>query len=189
MDVREKILEAAAAIYSESGFRGTTTRRVAQAADVNEVTLFRHFGSKEAMLRETIARCWESVCFPMLPEEPVDPTAELSSWALQYAAGHRSCAAFIRTRLGEFQEHPEIMPPRGSPMGRATLIVSRYLECLRERGRMRADVDINAAAAMLISTVFADALLRDGVPEMYGQTPEDDVRSYVRIFVDGIGAR
>ena len=40
---KDHILEAAARLYGEHGFRGTTTRRIAQEAGVNEVTLFRQF--------------------------------------------------------------------------------------------------------------------------------------------------
>ena len=46
MELRDRILEAAALVYAETGFRGATTRRIAERAGVNEITLFRHFGSK-----------------------------------------------------------------------------------------------------------------------------------------------
>ena len=42
MDVRDKILLAAVTVFAEVGFRGATTRRIAQEAGVNEITLFRH---------------------------------------------------------------------------------------------------------------------------------------------------
>ena len=57
MNVRDQLLAAAARVYAEAGYRGATTRRIALAAGVNEITLFRHFGSKDALLREAIARC------------------------------------------------------------------------------------------------------------------------------------
>lgn len=49
-DTRVRILNAARALYEERGTRGTTTREVAERAGVNEATLFRHFGSKAALL-------------------------------------------------------------------------------------------------------------------------------------------
>ena len=51
---RTQLLEAAARIYSEAGFRGATTRRIADEAGVNEVTLFRLFGSKGALIAEAV---------------------------------------------------------------------------------------------------------------------------------------
>ncbi|MBV9438996.1 MAG: helix-turn-helix transcriptional regulator [Candidatus Eremiobacteraeota bacterium] len=41
---------AARELFERNGTRGTTTREVAERAGVNEATLFRHFGSKRALL-------------------------------------------------------------------------------------------------------------------------------------------
>jgi AcrR family transcriptional regulator len=49
-DTRARILTAARWIFERKGTRGTTTREVADRAGVNEATLFRHFGSKRALL-------------------------------------------------------------------------------------------------------------------------------------------
>ncbi len=187
MDVRERILEAAAALYSSVGFRGTTTRRIAIDAGVNEVTLFRHFGSKEALLREVIRHGWQRFQLPALPAEPVDPEKEISDWARQYYALHSDCAAFIRTRLGEFQEHPEIIPDAAAPPERMAAIFTTYLERLQSAGRMRADVMPKRAAAMLIGALFADAVTREGVIAMFTPDANADVLSYVQIFLRGIG--
>ena len=49
-ETRGKILAAARELFERNGTRGTTTREVADRAGVNEATLFRHFGSKRALL-------------------------------------------------------------------------------------------------------------------------------------------
>jgi AcrR family transcriptional regulator len=49
-ETRARILAAAKEVYEQNGTRGTTTRVVAERAGVNEATLFRHFGSKHALL-------------------------------------------------------------------------------------------------------------------------------------------
>jgi AcrR family transcriptional regulator len=49
-ETRGKILAAARELFERNGTRGTTTREVAEKAGVNEATLFRHFGSKRALL-------------------------------------------------------------------------------------------------------------------------------------------
>jgi len=45
-----RILAAAAEIMADKGVKGATTRAIATAAGVNEVTIFRLFGSKEGLL-------------------------------------------------------------------------------------------------------------------------------------------
>ena len=41
-----RIVEAAVQLFSRQGFKGTSTRDIADLAQVNEATLFRHFGRK-----------------------------------------------------------------------------------------------------------------------------------------------
>ncbi|MBN1305838.1 MAG: TetR/AcrR family transcriptional regulator [Anaerolineales bacterium] len=48
---RDRIIEAASQLFAERGFSGTTTRAISERAGINEVTLFRHFGSKEKLAR------------------------------------------------------------------------------------------------------------------------------------------
>ncbi|WP_153723440.1 TetR/AcrR family transcriptional regulator [Sporosarcina cascadiensis] len=50
----ERILDAAVQLISEKGYAAATTRSIAQLAEVNEVTVFRHFGSKRGILRAII---------------------------------------------------------------------------------------------------------------------------------------
>ncbi|MBV8226289.1 MAG: helix-turn-helix transcriptional regulator, partial [Verrucomicrobia bacterium] len=53
---RQRILDAALHTFSKDGIRGATTRKIAQKARVNEVTLFRHFRSKEQLLGAVLKR-------------------------------------------------------------------------------------------------------------------------------------
>lgn len=48
-----QILEAAKSLFAEKGYKGTSTKKIAQAAKVNEVTIFRIFGSKEKLFEVT----------------------------------------------------------------------------------------------------------------------------------------
>jgi AcrR family transcriptional regulator len=43
----ESIVTAAARLFAAQGFHGTSTRQIAELADVSENTLFRHFNSKK----------------------------------------------------------------------------------------------------------------------------------------------
>ena len=45
-DRRLQILAVAVRLFSERGFRGTTTKEIAQAAGVSEAMVFRHFATK-----------------------------------------------------------------------------------------------------------------------------------------------
>lgn len=47
---RDRLLDAAISAISDLGVAGATTRRIAERAEVNEVTLFRQFGSKRGLI-------------------------------------------------------------------------------------------------------------------------------------------
>ena len=46
---REQILRVAVSLFSNHGFRGTTTKEIANAAGVSEAMVFRHFATKEEL--------------------------------------------------------------------------------------------------------------------------------------------
>ena len=48
------MFDAALAVLAERGYAGATTRRIAEAAGINEVTLFRRFGDKRQLILAAI---------------------------------------------------------------------------------------------------------------------------------------
>lgn len=48
-DRRQQILDVAVQLFSQKGFRGTTTKEIAMAAGVNEAIIFRHFATKSEL--------------------------------------------------------------------------------------------------------------------------------------------
>src|SRR5699024_11835804 len=49
-DTKDKIIRAAIDLVDEKGYKGATTRMIAEVAGVNEVTLLRQFGRKRGIL-------------------------------------------------------------------------------------------------------------------------------------------
>ena len=46
---REQILQTAVTLFSQRGFKGTTTKEIARAAGVSEAMVFRHFSTKSEL--------------------------------------------------------------------------------------------------------------------------------------------
>ncbi len=187
MTVRDQLLDAAARLYAAAGYRGATTRRIAMQAGVNEITLFRHFGSKDALMREAIMRAGTTPVHELLPEVPRDPQRELRDWARGHIAQLRERRSLIRTCMGEIEEHPGIFSAHNSPPAVAAAALSRYLRRLREIGIAKAPFDETAASAMLIGALFADAMGRDIMPGLYHNEPDEAVEQYLQLFLRGLG--
>ncbi len=56
VNTHDKILEAAIKLFSVKGFNGTTTKEIAEAAEVNEALIFRHFSTKRDLYGAIIER-------------------------------------------------------------------------------------------------------------------------------------
>lgn len=52
-ETRSKIMSVALKLFSEQGYYSTTTKQIANEAGVNEITIFRHFKTKENLFQET----------------------------------------------------------------------------------------------------------------------------------------
>lgn len=55
-DTRERILNAAREVFSKKGYAGSTTKEISSVAELAEVTLFRHFETKNNLFCETISK-------------------------------------------------------------------------------------------------------------------------------------
>jgi AcrR family transcriptional regulator len=55
-DTRERILDAAEALFTRHGFEATTLRMITSAAHVNLAAVNYHFGSKEGLIQEVFRR-------------------------------------------------------------------------------------------------------------------------------------
>ncbi len=54
-ETRARITEAALELFVSRGYEGTTIDQIAEEAGVNRRTIFRHFGTKEAILFDHLA--------------------------------------------------------------------------------------------------------------------------------------
>jgi AcrR family transcriptional regulator len=111
---RARILAAAADLFYRHGIRAIGVEAIAEAADTNKMTLYRHFASKDELVAEYLRQsataadgCWERLA----QAHPGDPLAQLCAW-LEEMARHlaepnrRGCAlANAAIELPE-KDHP-----------------------------------------------------------------------------------
>ncbi len=187
-DSRERILEAAARVYAQYGFRGATTRLIAQEAGVNEVTLFRLFGSKGQLFDELLRKQLHASTVPTLPSDLGDPEVELTEWCAVLLAQMRASRSFLRKMIGETEERPEAA--RSACMGPhcAAESLERYVQKLRANGLADPEADYRTAISMFMSALFGDVMVREAMEEHFFPEPEADAPArYVRTFLRAAG--
>lgn len=188
MDVREQLLEAAVKVFAQAGFRGATTRRIAQEAGVNEVTLFRQFGSKEGLILEAVVRAVARLQDEtQLPLVPMDPEAELLEWTTRHYEFVLRNSRLIKAAMAEAQSHPG-MACIGQRVGVSIEHTLRaYLERLRDTHACTATLDVAVAASVLSGVVFSDAMGRDIHPQCYAYSTDEAPVRYVAFFLRALG--
>lgn len=189
MDVREALLEAAIKVFGESGVRGATTRRIAQEAGVNEVTLFRHFHSKDDLIEAALAAYATRIQTLTLPEHPVDPRAELIEWCRAHHRELYKRRSFIRKAMSEFEEHPGHCAQGMKASVRIADELATYLGRLKRSGMAPGPWHERAATNLLMGAIFADAMGRDTMPDRYPYAMRDGIEQYVDLLLHAIGAR
>ena len=188
MATRQSLLDVTAKLYAEHGWLGTTTRRIAEAAGVNEVTLFRQFGSKEGLLLEAITLAARDHAAARLPESPALLAEELRTWAAAQHASIRAMSGIIRACLAEWEQRPELAPKvcRGGAVAFADL--TRYLGLARQRRLIGPAGSIDAAATMFINTIFLDAITRDIMPGPHLRAVEESIGLFVDLVLRALAA-
>jgi AcrR family transcriptional regulator len=180
---RAIILEAAARLFGEHGYRGTTTRRIAREAGVSEVTLFRQFGTKDALLREALGPSSRRLHVALLPETPGNVERELVAWCAAYLRQLRAARKFIRKSMGESGDRPSVARRAAALPTAATRVLRDYLARASRQRMLPAGFDVTAAATVLAGVLFADALGRDLMPGEFPEPASDVHKVYVRFVL------
>jgi TetR/AcrR family transcriptional regulator len=112
---RHQIVAVAMGVFSERGFRGTTTREIAQAAGVSEAMVFRHFATKEELYAAILDHKAYSSGSKFEPAEMVadaisnkDDRAVFEGLALGALQHHEDDPAFQRLLLHSALEKHEL---------------------------------------------------------------------------------
>lgn len=185
---REKLLLAAMRVFTESGFRGATTRRIAEEAGVNEVTLFRLFKSKTALINEAAKLHARLRMEHALPVQPLDPQRELTEWCAAQLGFLQKSRSLIRKCMAELEEHPEMGEcMRHGPAASHTQL-RRYAHALASQNQTDISGDlVDVACTMLMGALFADAMGREFMPRMYPQPVGRAPARYARMFLRTLG--
>ncbi len=151
---RQRLIRAALELFAAQGVTETTTRQIAELAQVNEVTLFRQFGNKHGLLLAVIA---DSAVFTHLGESLVEPANQTGSFAQtlkDYASGRLQALErvpeFVRSVVGEAGQYPEeTRQALGRGLTQANRSVAKYLATAIARGHLHPHLPAEKLASLL----------------------------------------
>jgi AcrR family transcriptional regulator len=185
-ETRERIIQGAAQVFAEKGYDGATTRKIAEAARVNEVTLFRHFGSKKNLFLAVIERFsalpgLEAAMQDQLTGDYRQDLTRLGTHFLETMLKRRNA---ILMSLCAAERLPEIRDVVAQPPTRQQKILGAYLRQQIARGVVR-QLNPELAAQAFFGMLFEFAIGHAFYPGGEQITPEEIIAQYVDIFVQG----
>jgi AcrR family transcriptional regulator len=153
-EVHRRILDATRDLLSEDGFSDLRLEHVAARAGVGKATIYRRWGSKEALAQELLA---ELAGPHIAVAETGDTRAELLAAVLNpmRAVTDTPFGPVIRALLSQIAVNPTL----GDPF-RATVVQARRDEIARvvrrgiARGDLRPDADPEIATELLVGPVY-----------------------------------
>lgn len=174
------VFSATVDVLLAHGYAGATTKLIAEAASINEVTLFRKYGSKAALV--TAALLHERKA---LEAQPLTYTGDLTSDLLQmvrtYAeASHRQSALMLLI-MSEVARHPELRETMQVPFTLVShfgAIVARY----QAEGQLRAGEPLLVVGALL-GPVIVNTMLRSAATGL--PIPPIELQAHVEQFLYG----
>ena len=188
-DTETKILDAALELFSEKGFKATTTKAIAEKAGVNEVTLFRYYGSKEKLFFAVVDKEAEvrMGILQMELEPSENMVDELTMIGNHMAESMVERASFFRLIVLEIDRYPEIWEHIGTVPLAAIAKLSQYFEQAKEKGLIRKDINTETMAVSFFSFIFrilvANAFLGDDL--FMKEKRDESMRNFAEIFVNG----
>jgi AcrR family transcriptional regulator len=188
---RRVIIDAALALFSRKGFRGTTTKEIAEAAGCSEATIFKYFTTKDelysailevkASIEETLAKAAQAAAekddagvFRALGLEALTRTEHDPSLMrlLLFSAleGHERSHVFFQSQVRRLHE-----------------FLSSYIEQRITDGVFR-PVNPLLAARGFVGMIVHYLLIHEifGVKRLVGILPDQVIDTFVTLFLTGI---
>lgn len=194
IESHERIVRAAIALFSRQSYHGTSVREIARLADVNELTVFRHFDNKEAIFHAALESCISGV------------TTRIRS--IEMSGENDSPEVILRRIISIFVDISEFSPEvvrliaiailegNGKAhelcrkhLGPVFLRIHDYLEAQRRTGGIETSNPTIATAAMVLSIVAQPELSRIvGDLGLLKQDIRESIQMNTRFWVDALRA-
>jgi AcrR family transcriptional regulator len=184
---RERILRAAEELFAERGYARTTTRAIAERAQVNEVTLFRHFGAKQQLLRAVVEAANAGGLRALAEELPGDYRAELLRLGHDEVRNMLQHQSAVRLLVCEAAQDPELQAIVVGGASRNQERLAGYFRRQIAAGVVRPELDPEVLAHAFYSLTSSYVMQRTllGAAATPGLPVEALVEQLVEIFVRG----
>jgi len=188
LDTRERILQATLKLIRKKGFKGATTRVIAQEAGVNEVTLFRHFNNKKGIVKAA----FEKVSYVSTLSEAIkekiewDLEKDLLMFSKDYQQLLNENRDLIMISLKEGDSFPELEQQIADIPRQLKKILIEYFISMKEKGILiETNVEAQAMAIIWMNFGFFTSRSQHGT-QITDLTEKEYLKNTVEVFARGL---
>lgn len=152
-------MRAAREVFSELGYDAATFQAIAIRADLTRPAINHYFASKRLLYQEVVEQT-----NGVLVESAVEHSQQENTLvgrmrafmraAVEAQGDDRSMAAFLVTSVLESQRHPDLNSDDNESLNFTRGFVTSAIKDAVESGEIRPDVDVDAAAEMLMAMMW-----------------------------------
>ena len=188
---KARLIEAALDLFAERGVTETTTKAVAERAQVNEVTLFRNFGNKYRLLLAVIE---DSAVFAKLVHaliEQANAKDSVADFLQEYAKESlhllNKAPDLVRSVVGEAGNYPyENRLALGKGLNEANRYVAEYLEEAIAKEGLVSDLTSEQIVNLLNFLLLGYFIIKSSTEDYsYWDREGDFLDSIVKLFLQG----
>lgn len=181
-ETRQRIIDAAAEIAGNVGYAKATTKAIAEAAGVNEVTLFRHFGTKENLFSAAIEQYGGPAMVPAIEAQLTGDYRQdlitIGSILMTVLVERRE---MLRLLLCDSAHIPEVRTVLARNPRELRQMTARYLKSQMEKGIIK-EGHPEAMAQAFMGMFFSYAISLNIFEEAI--QPNIELTDLVTLFVD-----
>jgi len=179
--VELQIFQAVMETIAARGYTGATTRQIAEAAGVSEVTLFRKYGSKAELVKRTISALVEKTEFEAATQYTGDIHTDLQRVLQAYREGVILHEHFFFVLFAELSRTPELADLFSQPLGLFQSI-GKLLSRYQAEGVLKPENPLHSVASLLGPLIYFSMIARSA-----GDTsmPPMELEAHVRYFIEG----
>lgn len=163
-DRREQIIDAAMRVFAQKGFSKATNRDVAREAGITTGLIYYYFENKEALLKAVLEeRSPLQVTTQITPEMLQHPPEVFWPVLIQrvlVVVEDEQFVGILRVMLPEVLHNPEVTPLITGFIQRMLDFMRGYLRIQIAKGTVRADINLEVVAQMLIGAVLTFVVRR-----------------------------
>lgn len=187
-ETSQRIIDAAMELIMERGYSSTTTKDIAERANVNECTIFRKFsGKKELVLQAMKQSRWHP---DLRPEDFGERTWNMEEDLVRFSSIYMTKVTpeFVKLSIG--LRTPELAKDTADGIMAVPQTfkdgLSEYFRKMHQRGILKRD-DVETLSMMFLSLNFGFIFFKASFGErLTSLAGEEYVRSMTAAFVNGI---